>query len=97
MTIEKLIQVQLLDQIEITAEDIQAFYDEHVGKTKDAETSEMIKDETVMIETLRMEKSQIQYQEWLMGLKNKIPVEINRDGVTHFLLEPKTQKENEND
>ena len=86
LIIQKLIQSQLLDKIEISAEDIKTFY-------QDSENSDAaLNDENAMIRSLRLEKSQARYQEWIKGVKNNIQVTLNQEAVAGFLSEPQLQK-----
>ncbi len=97
LLMEKVIQLKVEDQLEISAVDIQTFYLEQASKTEDGSANKMIQDEALMIRRLKMEKRQLEYQKYLAKLKQRIPVEINKTQVTRLLLKSGIQEEKAND
>jgi hypothetical protein len=85
LMIEKFIQLELKDKIEITSDDVVSFYARHKGQ-------ESLVDEKQLISQLRLEKSEQSYGEWIRGLKNRYPVEINQKALTVFLIDLKKEK-----
>lgn len=70
LLIEKIIQQELTENIEISADEIYEFYQQEVaGET----------DENELIKKLRMKKTQIQYDQWVQHLNEIYPVDINTD------------------
>jgi len=92
LIIDKFIQQELKDKIEIKPEDIVAFYKRHVGQGSDKDSSGIAMDENRFVSQLRLEKSQESYDEWIMGLKKQYPVEINKKTLTGFLIDMENKK-----
>ena len=83
MIIDKFIQQELKEKIEILPEDVVSFYRRHLRQ-------DSVSDEKKLVSQLRLEKSQEFYDEWVMGLKNQYPVDINKTALTPFLMEMDT-------
>jgi hypothetical protein len=78
LLIDKVIQQELVEKIEISPDDIYEFYQqEHIGDVN----------ENQLIERLRRDKSQHQYDEWIQQLMEIYPVDINTDLLKTVLKE----------
>lgn len=77
LIMEKFIQQELTDKIEITTQDLVAFYNKHLSQKLD---------EKELLSKLRMEKSQDFYGEWIMELKKNYPMEMNEKILARFLI-----------
>lgn len=83
LIIEKLVQAELMSTLEITAEDMKAFF----RQARDNAGAESIRDEHALVERLHLEKGERQYQEWVKSLKQAIAVDINRGLVSALLID----------
>ncbi len=90
LIIDKYIQQELKNKIEILPGDVVSFYKRHVDQ-------EIVADEQKLVSHLRMEKSQESYDEWIMKLKTSYPVDINKKALTKFLMEMDNNKGHVND
>ncbi len=90
LIIEKFIQQELKDKIEILPGDVVSFYNRHIDQ-------EMVADEKKLVSHLRREKSQESYDEWILELKTLYPVDINKNALTKFLMEMDNNKGHVND
>lgn len=90
LIIDKFIQQELKDKVEILSEDVVSFYNRHLRQ-------ESVSDEKKLVSHLRLEKSQESYDEWIMGLKKQYQVDINKAALTLFLMEMKNNKGQIND
>ncbi|MCP3943712.1 MAG: hypothetical protein GY710_19845 [Desulfobacteraceae bacterium] len=90
LIIDKFIQQELKDKIEISPEDVVLFYNEHIGQ-------KVVADENKFVSHLRVEKSQESYAEWIMALKKLYPVDINKKALTPFLMGLEKNKGHVND
>jgi hypothetical protein len=90
LIIDKFIQQELKDKIEISSEDVVSFYNRHLGQ-------EIFTDENKLVSHLRMEKSQESYYEWIMILKKRYPVDINKNALSLFLIDMENNKGHVND
>lgn len=102
MIMDKLIDQELRDKIEITSQDILEFYNKHtIAKTKDPDNNALIlnkiEDEKELISRLRMQKTQDQYDAWIQQLTNELPVEIDMKKLKTFLIVTKKNEESKND
>lgn len=81
LLMEKVITKDLGGKIEITADDISKYYNEHFKNDDTAsEDSTVPKDKNdTIIEILRREKMEEAYTQWIRDLKNKYTVEINKE------------------
>lgn len=105
MIIEKVIDQELTQKIEITSEDMIEFYKRHTtAEPGDSENKTMvlnkIENEIELISRLRTEKTQEQYDDWIQQLRKDYPVEINMEKLKTFLIDgeesggSKDEKEN---
>jgi len=87
MVIQKLIMQDLVASQEIHPGDMIAFYDRFAGQA-DAQNNNNLKimDEKNLVLTLRMEKSQEVFGEWLQGIQDSYPVHIDRLVLSTFLI-----------
>lgn len=90
LIIEKFLQQELKDKVEILSEDVVSFYNRHIDQ-------EIVEDEKKLVSHLRWEKSQTSYDEWIMELKKQYPVDINKTALTLFLREIENNKGQIND
>ena len=77
LIMEKFIQQELTDKIEITTQDLVEFYNKHLSQKLD---------EKELLSKLRLEKSQDSYEDWIMELKKNHPMEINEKILARFLI-----------
>lgn len=77
LIMEKFIQQELTDKIEITTQDLVAFYTKQRSQKMD---------EKELLSKLRLEKSQDSYEDWIMELKKIYPMEINEKILARFLI-----------
>jgi hypothetical protein len=90
LIIDKFIQQELKEKIEISPEDVVSFYNRHLRQ-------DAVSDEKKLVSHLRLEKSQEFYDEWVLELKNQYPVDINKTALARFLMELDTNKGQIND
>jgi len=79
LIIDKFIQQELKDKIEILPGDVVSFYNQHINQ-------EIVSDENKLLEHLRLKKSQESYDGWITVLKERYPVDINEKVLTKFLI-----------
>jgi hypothetical protein len=81
LLMEKLVNLELRDQIVILPEDVETYYDRHykgkAGGTHSDGTFQRLK-ETIVAD-LRRKKMEEAYGGWISGLKQKYPIEVNRN------------------
>ncbi len=101
MIIDKLIDQELKQKIEITSRDIVEFYKKY--HRDDAQNTEnkaggLKKNATEkeLIDRLRLQKTQDHYDEWIQQLGNDYPVEINREELKTFLIDIEKTQGSEN-
>ncbi len=92
MIVDKLIDQELKNKIEITSEDIVQFYrdtaDTHTkNNEEDTDGDKTIEDENQLVSRLRMKKTQEYYDEWVQQLRNTYPVTINKEKLKTFLID----------
>ena len=92
MIIDKLIDQELKQKIEITSRDIVEFYKKYHradAQNTENEAGGLKKNETekVLINRLRLQKTQDHYDEWIQQLGNDYPVEINKKELKTFLID----------
>ena len=105
MIIEKLINQELKEKIEITPRDIVEFYNSNFKINPNLETSQKknttvlkkIENERELVARLRAQKTQENYSKWMQNLYIAYPVEINKDKLKSFLIEIKENKEYKNE
>ncbi|MDX2441645.1 MAG: hypothetical protein QNK40_13980 [Desulfobacterales bacterium] len=90
LVIDKFIQQELKEKVEILSEDVVSFYNRH-------RLQEAVSDEKKLLSHLRNEKSQEFYNEWIMGLKKQYPVDINKKALARFLMKMENNKGQIND
>ena len=100
MIMEKLIDQELKQKIEIKPQDIVQFYKTYNMTTPDSENSSTVLNEITnekeLVTRLRRQKTQENYYEWIQNLYKAYPVEINKDKLKNFLIDVKKNKEDEN-
>lgn len=79
LVIDKFIQQELKDKVEILPEDVVSFYNRH-------RLQEAVSDEKKLVSHLRNEKSQEYYDQWIMELKKQYPIDINKTALARFLI-----------
>lgn len=87
LVIRKLVQAELIEPLEITPGDVKLFFDRQVAGGKQTGQFKGGGDETRLLRRLRLEKGQARYQEWVLSLKQVIPVHINKQAVTNILID----------
>ena len=97
MIMEKLIEQELEAKIEITSQDIVAFYQKHGAQNLNAADKEgnsitNFQDEKLLVSRLRMQKTQDSYEEWVKTLWEEYPVEIDKEKLKTFLIDIDTSK-----
>jgi rubrerythrin len=101
MIMEKLIDQDLKKKIELTSQDIVAFYQKNLAHTqgpdKTAVVLKKIEDEQELVARLRTQKTQELYSEWISALEKEYPVEINKEKMKTFLIDIEKSKERENE
>jgi hypothetical protein len=81
LLMEKLVDAELRGQIAISAEDVAGYYDQHYrGKAAGADSDEKFQrlKETIVAD-LQRQKIEDAYGAWIARLKEKYPVDVNRE------------------
>jgi hypothetical protein len=81
LLMDKLVDVELRGQIAISPEDVAGYYDQHYrGKAAGADSDEKFQrlKETIVAD-LQRQKIEDAYSAWLTRLKEKYPVDVNRE------------------
>lgn len=85
LLVEKVIARELIDHVEITAEDVARYYKTHYAQGPPVDMSE--EDINMKIVThLRQQKAEKMYQDWIDGLRKSYRVSINEkqwEAITH--------------
>ncbi len=95
MILDKLIDQELKQKIEISSQDIVDFYKKH-GKEKSQNMSEKggaamnFQDEKQLVARLRLQKTQDSYDAWMQELWKKYPVDVDNDKLKTFLIDIET-------
>ena len=77
LLVEKVITRELINQVQLSSEDISTYYNKlKKEETDDTEKSEINNENMVM--QLRKLKAEVGYQQWIKKLQQQYPVEINR-------------------
>ena len=101
MIIEKLIDQELKEKIEITPRDIVEFYNNNFVTNQDLKdnstVSNKIENERELVARLRIQKTQEKYNGWIQSLYNTYPVEINEDKLKSFLIDTKKNRKYKNE
>ena len=93
LIVEKLIEQELNEKIEISAQDIIKFY-----KTYNEGTAlKKIENENELIANLKRQKAQDSYDDWIQTLKTENPVEINQEKLKTLLLGIETSEAGKNE
>jgi len=106
MIIDKLIDQELKQKVEITLQDIMEFYKKNniadIPKNDEKALGlNHIETEKKLVSHLRLQKAQDNYDEWIQQLSKEYPVQINTEILKNFLLidtgkseDSKNEKEN---
>lgn len=86
LQLEKLVQQELVDKIQISPEDVKAFFEKHKAGAAAVPGKAGFADETELLAQLRREKSEMLYQEWVQSLKQDISVDINKPQIARLLI-----------
>lgn len=95
MTIERFVRQDLEQAIEITPEDVVAFYDRYRDKDGNIPEDSELRDEKKLLVRLRMEKSEKAYGKWIKDLSDQYPIEMNQKAIAGFFIEGGKGKVNE--
>lgn len=78
LLVDKVIEKELVDKVQITSEDVGAYYRAHYPQgPPDGEDSEKINEKIVT--HLRQQKAEQAYKTWISEMRQTFPVEVNRD------------------
>jgi hypothetical protein len=101
MIIEKLIDQELKEKIEITPRDIVEFYNNNFKTNQDSKGNatvlNKIENERELVTRLRIQKTQEKYTGWIQNLYKAYPIEINKDNLKSFLIGIKENREYKNE
>ncbi len=101
MIIEKLIDQELKEKIEITPRDIVEFYNNNFKTNENSKGNatvlNKIENERELVTRLRIQKTQEKYTGWIQNLYKAYPVEINKDKLKSFLIGIKENREYKNE
>lgn len=97
MIMDKLIELELENKIEITSQDIIDFYKtiKKEAATKPGDVTSaltLIENENELVSRLRMKKTQESYGEWIQELWKTYPVEIDKEKLKTFLIDIESDK-----
>ncbi len=82
LLMDKVLEIELFSRVTVTAHEIDLFYQQQAGEDIT---------ENELIEKLKSQKVQQQYDDWIEHLKTLYPVEINRELLENNLLIGLTQ------
>lgn len=102
MIMDKLIDQELKEKIEITSQDMVMFYkkyriDDTPKKGKNVPVLKKIEEGKELVSRLRQQKAQDNYDEWIQKLWKDYPVQINKEKLKTFLIDTKKRKGSENE
>jgi len=101
MIIEKLINQEIKEKIEITPRDVVEFYNNNFETNQDLKDNttvlNKIENERQLVKRLRMQITQEKYSGWIQNLYKAYPVEINEDKLKSFLIGIKENREYKNE
>ena len=101
MIIEKLINQEVKEKIEITPRDVVEFYNNNFETNQDLKDNttvlNKIENERQLVKRLRMQITQEKYSGWIQNLYKAYPVEINEDKLKSFLIGIKENREYKNE
>jgi hypothetical protein len=85
--IEKVIEKELVDKVQITADDVTAYYRRHFSKgaPEDADNIRLR-----IVTHLRRQKAEEDYRSWMEGLRQTYPAEINQERWNQLMLKANT-------
>lgn len=92
LIINKLIDQEIKNKVEITSDDLVEFYrkynaeDKQDSKKKQKESKKPI-DENELVSVLRRQKTEEVYGKWLQDLEAKYPIEINMEKIKSLLID----------
>jgi hypothetical protein len=86
LQIEKLVQQELVDKVQITADDVKDFFEKHSSGAAALPGKTGFADEDELVKQLRREKSEMRYQEWIQSVKQDISVDINKPQIAGLLM-----------
>jgi MinD-like ATPase involved in chromosome partitioning or flagellar assembly len=86
LQIEKLVQQELVDKIQLGPEDVKVFFEKHKAGAAAVPGKTGFADETELVAQLRREKSEMLYPEWVQSLKQDISVDINKLQIAQLLI-----------
>ena len=78
LLVEKVISKELVDQVQITPDDVAVYYQEHYPRGMDEDQSDQDINKRI-VKHLRQQKAEQGYKEWIEHLRKAHPVEINRE------------------
>ena len=102
LIIDKLIDQEIRNKIEITSEELVEFYSKYnMEETRDPKKKnkepQKIIDENELVSVLRMQKTENVYGAWLKELELKYPVEINKERLKSLLIVIEENEGNKNE
>lgn len=99
MTMDRLIEQELRNKVEITPQDMVDFYTRAKAGQNTGATSAMIRieNEKELVKQLRQQKTQEQYDLWMRSLYSQYPVEINEKKLKQFLLDSNENRNTANE
>lgn len=78
LLVEKVITRELVDNVRITSQDVDAYYKAHYPEGPPEEEDPDAFNQKV-VRHLRRQKAEQDYQQWIDGLRNTYPVDINKN------------------
>ncbi len=78
MIIEKVVNVDLIENISITPEEIRKYYEEY-HKNKSIRPESTREQEELIIKRLRRKKAEEMYEGWIKNIQNECDVDINQE------------------
>ncbi len=101
LIMDRLIDQEIRQKIEITSEELVEFYRKYVEETQGLKSSNkeppQKMDETELVSVLRLQKTEKLYGEWIKALELKYPVEINKERLKSILIDIEENKGNKNE
>lgn len=92
MVIQAFVEGHLVRAQEITPEDMVAFYRQYLGQDGNGARTGSDLDENRLVEMLRMEKSQVSYDQWISSLNRAYPVTIDKTVLAGFLADQEQKR-----
>lgn len=101
LIMDRLIDQEIRDKIEITSEELVEFYNKYLEETRALKNSNKESpkkmDETELVSVLRMQKTEKVYGEWIKSLESKYPIEINKEKLKSVLIDIEENEGNKNE